>query len=127
MLRHLQQIEANERIDGVPNFLISANIMCTLCCSNLRLRKDRPASNVIYDKDLGTVHGSHFHKYCVNQACGCTQYYGYYTTGGSSSEVVYNDDWATLQYFVSNGFFFVTFAANQCRNIDQTDEFQGIH
>ena len=35
--------------------LISANIMCTLCCSNLRLRKDRPASIVIYDKDLGTV------------------------------------------------------------------------
>ena len=80
MLRHLQQIEANERV--VMEFqiskskpfgiiLISANIMCTLCCSNLRLRKDRPASIVIYDKDLGTVHGSHFHKYCVNQACGC--------------------------------------------------------
>ena len=43
-------------------FGISANIMCTLCCSNLRLRKDRPASIVIYDKDLGRIHGSHFHK-----------------------------------------------------------------
>lgn len=82
--------------------LISANNKCLLCESDLRLRKDRPASIIVYDKDMGTLPGSHFHKCCTNQACGCTQYYGFYTTGGSSSEVIFNPDWASLPYFVSS-------------------------
>lgn len=82
--------------------LISAVKECVLCGSSLMLRKDRPASVIVYDKDMGTVPGSNFHKYCTNPICGCTQYYGFYTSGGSQSEVVFNHDWASLPYFVSS-------------------------
>ena len=63
--------------------LISTNDKCLLCQSNLQLRKDRPAPVTIYDDSMGTVPGSHFHKFCPSQVCGFTQYYGYYTTGGT--------------------------------------------
>ena len=82
--------------------LISANTKCLLCGLNLRLRKDRPASVIVYDKDIGTVPGSHFHKCCTNPTCGFTQYYGFYTIGGSVSDVAFNPDWASLPYFVSS-------------------------
>ena len=53
-------------------------------------------------KPLGCVlislPGNHYHKYC---SCGFTQYYGYYTTGGSA-EVHYNPNWESLPYFVSS-------------------------
>ena len=82
--------------------ILSSGIkICHLCGSTLKLRKDRPASIVIYDHDLGTVPCSHFHKYCSNRTCGCTQYYGVYTSGGSSTQVIFNKDWASLKYFVS--------------------------
>lgn len=78
--------------------LISSNGICLLCEKKLLLRKDRPAPLVIYDDRLGTVPGSHYHKYC---SCGFTQYYGYYTTGGST-EVHYNPNWESLPFFVSS-------------------------
>ena len=81
--------------------LISGNNQCILCGSGLRLRKDRPAPVVVYDREMGTVPGSHFHKYCTNQICGCTQYYGFYTPG-QSCEVVFNPEWASLPFFVSS-------------------------
>ena len=82
--------------------LISSKSDCFLCGSKLMLRKDRPSPVVIYDDNMGTIPGSHFHKYCTNQACGLTQYYGYYTTGGISSQVIFDPEWETLPYFVSS-------------------------
>ena len=75
---------------------------CLLCGLNLRLRKDRPASVIVYDKDIGTLPGSQFHKCCTNPTCGFTQYYGFYMIGGSVSDVTFNPDWASLPYFVSS-------------------------
>lgn len=54
------------------------------------------------DHGLVSVAGSHFHKCCTNRSCGLTQYYGYYTTGGSSGEVLFNSDWESPPYFVSS-------------------------
>lgn len=50
--------------------LISSIDKCVMCESRLQLRKDRPATVVVYDDDMGTVPGSHYHKYCSNPACG---------------------------------------------------------
>ena len=77
---------------------------CVLCGTNLKLRRDRVAPIIVYDDIMGSVPGSHFHKYCSNPACGCTQYYGYHTTGGNqcSSQVFFNDNWEVLPYFVSS-------------------------
>ncbi len=109
--------------------LISNNNKCLLCRSKLQLRKDRPATVLVYDDQMGTlpgkldlfipwwiivyavitelfyspVHaGSHFHKYCVNALCGFTQYYGYYSTGGDSSDIFFVENWHTLPFFVSS-------------------------
>ncbi len=82
--------------------LVSSNEKCLLCASKLQLRRDRSALIVIYDDIMGTVPGSHFHKYCSSRACGFVQYYGYYTTGLASSEVVFNKDWNDLPFFVSS-------------------------
>ena len=78
--------------------LVSSNQSCPLCGKHLLLRKDRPASLVVYDDQLGSVPGSHYHKYC---SCGLTQYYGYYTISGST-DVLYNSEWECLPYFVSS-------------------------
>ena len=51
---------------------------CVLCAANLKLRRDQPAPVVVYNDTMGSVPGSHFHRYCTNRSCGCTQYYGYY-------------------------------------------------
>lgn len=85
--------------------LISSSTRCILCESKLQLRKDRHSSVVVYDDNMGTLPGSHFHKLCTNRSCNCTQYYGYYTakiSAGSSSEVYFNADWDSLPYFVSS-------------------------
>lgn len=82
--------------------LISSNSKCNLCKSKLMLRKDRPSSVFVYDKRMGTLPGSHFHKYCTNRSCTYVQYYGYYSSGGESNQVYYNDNWESLPYFVSS-------------------------
>lgn len=67
---------------------------CALCGSKLLLRKDRPAPVVVYDDSMGTIPASHYHKVCTNRACGCIQYYGYYTAKAddeSTSRVIFND------------------------------------
>lgn len=92
---------------NVPNkkplglILISSNDHCIKCGSNLQLRKDRPSSVVIYDEQMGTIPGSHYHKTCANRAWGLTQFYGY-TTAGCDSEIYFNDDWQSLPYFFSS-------------------------
>ena len=86
---------------GVP--LVSANDTCITCNSPLLTRKDRPASVVLYDDSIGVVQAAHFHKICSHKECSFCQYYGYYTTGSTSScQAVYNSDWQSLPYFVSS-------------------------
>lgn len=79
--------------------LISPISSCILCGSTLQLRNDRHAPLVLYDINLGTIPGAHFHKFCPKRTCSLTQYYGYYTTQG---RVIFNRDWATLPYFLSS-------------------------
>ena len=68
LLQELVEFQVNKlRPMGVV--LISSNNSCLLCKSRLQLRKDRPAPVVIYDDDMGTVPGTHFHKYCTSLSC----------------------------------------------------------
>ena len=80
--------------------LISPRAMCCKCQGPLSLRADRPSRIVIYDDRLGTLPGTHYHKYCRTPKCRVHQYYGYHTEG-SEGELHYDDDWSTLAYFVS--------------------------
>ena len=81
--------------------LISSNKTCTLCNSTLQVRKDRPSSVIIYDHEMGTIPGSHYHKVCSNRSCSFTQSYGYSTVDGHS-DVHYDPDWNSLPYFFSS-------------------------
>lgn len=80
--------------------LISARDSCTLCGSNLNVRADRASTATIYDDSLGTVQATHFTKYCRRIRCSYQQHYGF-STQGDSSEVVYDDNWQSLPYFMS--------------------------
>ena len=84
--------------------LISDKKICQQCGSNLLLRKDRPSSLVIYHDTMGSIPGTHYHKYCSNQKCSFVQFYGYHTTkfGTSQQSVYFDPDWKTLTYFVSS-------------------------
>lgn len=93
--------DQNDRHLGI--ILISRNNNCLLCNSKLLVRRDRPSPVIIYDERLGSVHGSHYHKYCSNRSCSLTQYYGYYTLrSNGSTTTYYNNDWFLLDYFVSS-------------------------
>ena len=96
--------------------LISPQVDCLQCGHTLTLRKDRPSSIVVYDENLGSVPGSHFHKTCTNRLCTLTQYYGYYTTGTLTSQVFYNTDWRVHKYFVSS-----TLTAFSMRMLERVD------
>ena len=101
LLQELVEFQVNKlRPMGVV--LISSNNSCLLCKSRLQLRKDRPAPVVIYDDDMGTVPGTHFHKYCTSLSCGFVQHYGYYTNGPDTSATTFNTNWSSLPYFVSS-------------------------
>lgn len=89
-----------ERTLGIV--LISPVSHCVLCGQALTLQKDRPASIVVYDDNLGTVPGSHFHKTCSNKLCTLTHYYGYYTTRSESSQLFHNTNWKDHSYFASS-------------------------
>lgn len=84
----LQELMEMQSVKGKPLglLLISSNQKCLICKSYLLLRKDRGAPVVIYDDINGSLPGTHFHKYCSNRSCKFTQYYGYYTVGGSNQE-----------------------------------------
>lgn len=93
--------------------LISPRTECCKCQGPLSLRSDRPSRIVIYDDRLGTLPGTHYHKYCRKPRCRVHQYYGYHTRG-DEGELYYDDDWSTLPYFVSTQktAFSVTFLQN---------------
>ena len=81
--------------------LISSNGVCKLCSGQLLVRKDRPSFPVVYTECFGTVSGTHFQKYCQNNAKGCPfmQHYGFYTT--STSIMEYDRNCLELPYFLS--------------------------
>ena len=79
--------------------LISDKTSCVNCGGKLILRKDQPASLVLYDDSFGAVPASHFHKYCSNHTCSVTQYYGYYTTGGCDLQVFLSHN-VLLKYMI---------------------------
>lgn len=100
--RVLQKELNNFRFSGkqpMGVILMSQNKQCCKCGSSLQLRRDRPSSVVIYDDEMGTVPGSHYHKLCTNQSCGLTQFYGYVSFNCS---IYYNLDWEVNPYFVSS-------------------------
>ena len=80
--------------------LLSDQKNCLSCNAKLLIRKDRPASVIVYTDSMGSVIGSHFHKYCSNINCHFVQYYGYYSSC-ESNQVYYNQKWKSLPYFVS--------------------------
>ena len=49
--------------------LISSKKFCCVYGGDLILRKDRAASFVVYDDQLGSCSGSHFHKMCQEIMC----------------------------------------------------------
>ena len=82
--------------------MLVSNKVCVLCKKELVTRKDRPSYITVYDNQLGAVPGMHFHKIYPSKVYCLTQYYGYYSTGGAKSQVYYDSDWATNDYFVSS-------------------------
>ena len=85
---------------GIP--LIPNNSRCVTCGGKLLLRKDRPSRITLYTDSLGTVPATHFHRYCQNSRKGCKtiQFYGYYSI--ENGNIVYNDDWMVLPYFLAS-------------------------
>ena len=84
--------------------LVTSHDTCIMCHSKLLVRKDCPAFIIIYDNRMGTVHSTHFYRYCTNHACGYLHHYGYYTSGKASqtSQVVFEKEWESLRYFLSS-------------------------
>ena len=60
--------------------LIPKQTECQSCGGKLLLRSDRPSRMTLYTDSMGTVPGTHYHKYCSNYRKGCklTQFYGYH-------------------------------------------------
>ena len=80
--------------------LISSKDNCRNCGSKLYVRADRPSTITVYNDSMGTLPGTHYTKYCRRGGCSLQQHYGFYTMG-SSSETIYDEEWATLHYFMS--------------------------
>lgn len=100
LLRELVDLEIPTK-KPLGLILISNRVNCIQCGSKLQIRKDRPSSVVVYDDQMGTIPGTHYHKICSNRICGVTQFYGY-TTRGKLPEVYFDQDWASLPYFISS-------------------------
>lgn len=84
--------------------LISANCTCKLCGGKLLVRSDRPSYVTLYTDTMGTVPATQFRKYCQNYRKGCTftQHYSYHSlTDDGDANIIYDDNWADLPYFVS--------------------------
>ncbi len=81
--------------------LVSTNITCKLCDSDLLVKADRSSKVTVYSDQFGTVSGTHFRKICKRFRNGCqfVQHYGFYSNGGE--KVIYNDDYKSLPYFMS--------------------------
>ena len=100
----LKELCSTEGYDGqlLGIVLISSNCTCRSCGGKLLIRADRPSFMTIYTDDMGTVHGTHFRKYCQNsrKKCQFTQHYGFHAEG-DKSDMFYDPDWDSLPYFIS--------------------------
>jgi hypothetical protein len=101
----LKELCTIEGFQGHPlgYVLISAREYCGVCREHLLVREDRPSFPIIYSNELGTFSGTHFRKYCSNNWKGCSfsQHYGFHQNG-SDSDIVYDDDYLDLPYFLSS-------------------------
>ena len=81
---------------------ISTNNTCRFCGGKLLIRADRPSFMTVYTDDIGTVHATHFRKYCQNsqKKCHYTQHYGFHTYG-DSGDMIFDPDWDQQPYFLS--------------------------
>jgi hypothetical protein len=95
--KELALVKVSSKPIGI--ILLSRRETCVLCGSKLLIRSDKPSSVVLYDDNLGTLPGTHFHKYCSKRSCSCTQYYSFYTV--SDSHPCYDKDCMKLAYCVS--------------------------
>ena len=77
----LNELHQFEGYHGNPLgiLLISSKETCRNCAGKLLVHGDRPSFPVVYNKDVGTIIGTHFRKYCENQNKGChfVQHYGF--------------------------------------------------
>jgi len=78
------ELIATPQCNALEIVLMAQMTHCLKWGDALHLRKDRTALVVIYDNNVGTIAGAHFHKTCRNRCCGYTQYYGYHTLKGST-------------------------------------------
>ena len=99
-------LRSHDSVQGIPLgvILISENCTCKLCGGKLLIRSDRPSCVTLYTDTMGTVPATQFRKYCQNYRKGCTftQHYSYHSlTDDGEANVIYDDNWADLPYFVS--------------------------
>lgn len=82
--------------------LIPHSSECKICGSPLLLRADRPSSITLYTESRGTIHATHYHKYCSSWRKGCktVQYYGYSCAG--ENILHFDNNWNDLPYLVSS-------------------------
>ena len=82
--------------------LIPKQTECQSCGGKLLLRSDRPSRMTLYTDSMGTVPGTHYHKYCSNYRKGCklTQFYGYHKIADGGKH--YSEDSLSLPFFLSS-------------------------
>ena len=99
----LLEFRSEKRFQGqcLGVVLLSSNQVCKLCGEQLLVRCDQLSFLTLYTNS-GTVPATHFRKYCRFSRKGCqfTQHYGFYSVG-ITSEVVYDNNWNDLTYFLS--------------------------
>jgi len=104
--KSLMDLLLNEKgRDGKPLgvVLISSLLKCQVCGGELAVKADRPSHLTLYSDTLGTVTAIHFRKICKNTrkgSCNAVQYYGYHSE--KVGEVVYDEHWKELPYFISS-------------------------
>ena len=98
-----EMVDCHNHPQGI--ILISPNQNCLVCGGKLIVRADRPSHVTLYTDTMGTIPASHYYKYCQKSRSGCKfiQHCGYYSIGDVEPTCRhFNDDWSTLQYFVSS-------------------------
>ncbi len=83
--------------------LISNRTTCRVCDGNLLIRHDRASRVTVYTETVGTVVGTHYHKFCQNFRKGCSfrQFYGY-SSEGNQAIAFYDANWAEHKFFISS-------------------------
>ena len=67
LLQELMSLPSVKSSKPLGLVFLSKISSCPLCNKSMLIRKDRPARLVVYDDKLGSVPGSHYHRYCPNR------------------------------------------------------------